>query len=113
MAASAVYLGTWGSVVSPGLMFNPQITEIAKTDVMTVIATEFWPCIIGWVAATFVLVGISLFRKEGVGSYVPKADDKVAQTKEDMKINYLYASCPAFLWCSSSLAPSRSVGFLR
>ena len=94
MAASAVYLGTWGSVVSPGLMFNPQIAEIAKTDVMTVIATEFWPCILGLVAATIVLVGISLFRKEGVGSYVPQADDKVAQTKEDMKVNYLYALVP-------------------
>lgn len=94
MAASAVYLGTWGSVVSPGLMFNPQIAEIAKTDAMTVIATEFWPCILGLVAATIVLVGISLFRKEGVGSYVPQADDKVAQTKEDMKVNYLYALVP-------------------
>ena len=80
-----------GVLLIPTLMFNPQIAEIAKTDVMTVIATEFWPCILGLVAATIVLVGISLFRKEGVGSYVPQADDKVAQTKEDMKVNYLYA----------------------
>lgn len=39
MAASAVYLGTWGSAISPGLMFNPQIADMAKIDVMTVIAT--------------------------------------------------------------------------
>lgn len=94
MAASAVYLGTWGSVVSPGLMFNPQVAEIAKTDVMTVIATEFWPCIFGLIAATLVLVGISLFRKEGVGSYVPTQEEKSVQSKADIKVNYLYALVP-------------------
>ncbi len=94
MAASAVYLGTWGSVVSPGLMFNPQVAEIAKTDVMTVIATEFWPCIFGLIAATLVLVGISLFRKEGVGSYVPNQEEKSVQSKADIKVNYLYALVP-------------------
>ncbi len=94
MAASAVYLGTWGSVVSPGLMFNPQVAEIAKTDVMTVIATEFWPCIYGLVAATIVLVIISMIRKEGVGSYEPKEGDTATQVKADMKVNYLYAILP-------------------
>ena len=94
MAASAVYLGTWGSVVSPGLMFNPQVAEIAKTDVMTVIATEFWPCIYGLVAATIVLAIISMIRKEGVGSYEPKEGDTTTQVKADMKVNYLYAILP-------------------
>ncbi len=94
MAASAVYLGTWGSVVSPGLMFNPQVAEIAKTDVMTVIATEFWPCIYGLIAATIVLAVISYFRKEGVGSYEPDDDGIATQEKADMKVNYLYALLP-------------------
>ncbi len=94
MAASAVYLGTWGSVVSPGLMFNPQVAEIAKTDVMTVIATEFWPCIYGLIAATVVLAVISYFRKEGVGSYEPEDNGTATQEKADMKVNYLYALLP-------------------
>ena len=29
MAAAAVFLGTWGSAISPGLMFNPQVADIA------------------------------------------------------------------------------------
>ena len=32
MAAAAVFIGTWGSVVSPGLMFNPQIADIARNS---------------------------------------------------------------------------------
>ncbi len=94
MAASAVYLGTWGSVVSPGLMFNPQVAEIAKTDVMTVIATEFMPCIYGLIAATLVLAVISYVRKEGVGSYEPEDNGTATQEKADMKVNYLYALLP-------------------
>ncbi|WP_196590732.1 hypothetical protein [Pectinatus frisingensis] len=32
MAVSAIFMGTWGSVVmSPGLMFNPQIAQMAGT----------------------------------------------------------------------------------
>ena len=29
MAGAAVFLGTWGSVASPGLMFNPQVADLA------------------------------------------------------------------------------------
>lgn len=51
MAAAAVFIGTWGSVVSPGLMFNPQIADIAfkakeipAPDAMIVIMQEALPC---------------------------------------------------------------------
>ena len=76
MAASAVFAGTWGSVVSPGLMFNPQIADIAfkakeigAPDAMIVIMQEFLPCAIGALVVAAVLALICMFLKEGVGSY--------------------------------------------
>lgn len=111
MAASAVYLGTWGSVVSPGLMFNPQVAEIAKTDVMTVIATEFWPCILGLIVATVVLTGIASFRKEGVGSYAPEKGSAGPETKADIKVNYLYAIVPVILLVLLVIS-SKQVGWI-
>lgn len=32
MAGSAIFLGTWGSSLSPGLMFNPQVAQLAGVD---------------------------------------------------------------------------------
>ena len=50
MAAAAVFLGTWGSAISPGLMFNPQVADIAfkageisSPDAMIVIFSEALP----------------------------------------------------------------------
>lgn len=93
MAASAVYLGTWGSVISPGLMFNPQIAEMAKVDVMTVIATTTPSVLIGLVVAAVALTAIAVLMKEGVGSDKATIEFDTGQTT---KVNYLYAAVPVF-----------------
>ncbi|MBR1580008.1 MAG: C4-dicarboxylate transporter DcuC [Selenomonadaceae bacterium] len=91
MAGSAVFLGTWGSVMSPGLMFNPQVAELAGVDIMTVIGTFSLQTIIAAVVAALILTGISIIRKENKG-YV--ADNAIEETGDDFKVNYLYAIVP-------------------
>ncbi len=99
MAAAAVFAGTWGSVVSPGLMFNPQIAtiayeakEISSPDAMIVIMAEAFPSFVGAICAALVLGVICLFMKEGVGSV--KEDIKDAEAMKDFKINWFMAFVP-------------------
>lgn len=99
MAGAAVFLGTWGSAVSPGLMFNPQVAdiayrggEIASPDAMVVIMAEFFPALIAAFAAAVLLAFIAAFMHEGVGS-TEISEEKAAEMKE-FKINYLYAIVP-------------------
>ena len=70
MAAAAVFLGTWGSVVSPGLMFNPQIADIAfkageieSPDAMIVILEEFFPAFVGSLIAAVALAILAVIMK--------------------------------------------------
>lgn len=90
MAASAVYLGTWGNVISPGMALNPMLADIAQVDVMTVIA-RIIPCsFVGLAVATVGLTLISIFFKEGVGS----TKSSVVAVDSNFKVNYLYAIIP-------------------
>jgi DcuC family C4-dicarboxylate transporter len=90
LAASTVFLGTWGSVMSPGLMFNPQVAEIAGVDVMTVIASFTKQVLAAVSVAAILLAIIAYVRKEGAGS------QPINQTAEadDFKINYIWAAVP-------------------
>lgn len=90
MAGSAVFLGTWGSVMSPGLMFNPQVAELAGVDIMTVIGTFSLQTIVAAVVAALILTSIAIFRKENKG-YV---SDALKDEAGDFKVNYLYALVP-------------------
>lgn len=92
MAASAVYLGTWGSVISPGLMFNPQIADMAKVDVMSVIATTTPSVLISLGVAAALLTLLAIVLKEGVGSNkeVLASDEQ----EQSIKVNYLHALVP-------------------
>ncbi len=91
MAASTVFLGTWGSVLSPGLMFNPMIAEMAKTDVMTVILSLAPGALAGMVVSVVTLTIICFFLKEGADSYKGEIAETVSA---DFKVNYLYAMIP-------------------
>ena len=91
MAGSAVFLGTWGSVLSPGLMFNPMIAEMAKTDVMSVIISIAPSVVVGMIVAVIMLTLICFVLKEGAGSYQGKLN---VQLPEGLKVNYLYAMVP-------------------
>lgn len=92
LAASAVFLGTWGSVLSPGLMFNPQVAKMAGVDVMTVIATFTWQVSVAAVAAAIILAVTAYVRKEGAGSQEVTADMNAAE--EEFKVNFLRAIVP-------------------
>ena len=91
MAGSAIFLGTWGSSLSPGLMFNPQVAQLAGVDVMTVIASFSMQAIIGIVVAAILLNIVAIVKKDHTG-YVMK-NDTVEEGKE-FKVNYFYAIIP-------------------
>lgn len=100
MAGAAVFLGTWGSVASPGLMFNPQVAdlafkagEISSPDAMIVIMEEFLPAFCGAIVASIVLTVIAKIFKEGVGSC--KFSQQIKEkAKEEVAVNYFYAIVP-------------------
>lgn len=91
MAASAVYLGTWGNVISPGMALNPMLADIAQVDVMTVIARIVPSSFMGLAAATIVLTLLAYFMKEGVDFSKAKMTD---DSGEQLRVNYLYALIP-------------------
>ena len=119
MAAAAVFIGTWGSVVSPGLMFNPQIADIAfkakeipAPDAMIVIMQEALPCAIGALAAAICLTIICIVLKEGVGSTeIVKELPEGEEIQKDFKVNPIKAIIPIIPLALLVLA-SKQVGVL-
>lgn len=90
MAGSAVFLGTWGSSLSPGLMFNPQVAQLAGTDVMTVIASFTVQALVGLVVAAVLLNIVAIVKKEHTG-YVLESH---SEDSKEFKVNYFYAIIP-------------------
>ena len=119
MAAAAVFIGTWGSVVSPGLMFNPQIADIAfkakeipAPDAMIVIMQEALPCAIGALVAAICLTIICIVLKEGVGSTeIVKELPEGEEIQKDFKVNSIKAIIPIIPLALLVLA-SKQVGVL-
>lgn len=119
MAAAAVFIGTWGSVVSPGLMFNPQIADIAfkakeipAPDAMIVIMQEALPCAIGALAAAICLTIICIVLKEGVGSTeIVKELPDGEEIQKNFKVNPIKAIFPIIPLALLVLA-SKQVGVL-
>lgn len=116
MAAAAVFLGTWGSVISPGLMFNPQIASIAykageipTADAMIVILQEALPAALGILIAALILAAISMMLKEGVGSV--KEETETDREMENFKINPIMALIPVIPLFLLVIA-SKQVGWL-
>lgn len=119
MAAAAVFIGTWGSVVSPGLMFNPQIADLAfkakeipAPDAMIVIMQETLPCAIGALVAAICLTIICIVLKEGVGSTeIVKELPEGEEIQKDFKVNPIKAIIPIIPLALLVLA-SKQVGVL-
>lgn len=116
MAAAAVFLGTWGSVISPGLMFNPQIAsiaykagEISSADAMIVILQEALPAALGILIAAVILAAISMMLKEGVGSV--KEETETDREMANFKINPIMALIPVIPLFLLVIA-SKQVGWL-
>lgn len=119
MAAAAVFIGTWGSVVSPGLMFNPQIADIAfkakeipAPDAMIVIMQEALPYAIGALVAAICLTIICIVLKEGVGSTeIVKELPDGEEIQKNFKVNPIKAIIPIIPLALLVLA-SKQVGVL-
>lgn len=119
MAAAAVFIGTWGSVVSPGLMFNSQIADIAfkakeipAPDAMIVIMQEALPCAIGALVAAICLTIICIVLKEGVGSTkIVKELPDGEEIQKNFKVNPIKAIIPIIPLALLVLA-SKQVGVL-
>ena len=84
MAASAVILGTWGSMLSPGLDHQSVISQIANVEVIDVIKVHAKTDIIAMLIAATYLTILAKILKEDKGYQIeniaiievfsPKAD---------------------------------------
>lgn len=90
-AASAVMLGTFGSMLSPGLTHNIYVAKIGNTDVMNVIAVHYAASIASILVAAACLTLIVVLRKENSG-FVDANKDFVQD--EGIKVNPIFAIIP-------------------
>lgn len=88
MAAAAVFSGTYGSMLSPGLSHNPFIAKLAGISVLEVLDNHKFAVIGSIVVAAIVLGILAIYLKEHKG-YV--SDDVDFKISTDFKINPLFA----------------------
>ncbi len=94
MAGAAVLMGTYGSILSPGLPHNPFVARIATdvlgrdVPVMEVITRHALASITTAIVAAIILWGISLVTREATSGTV------AAVEKSDFKVNPLFAIIP-------------------
>ncbi len=91
IAGSAVFAGTYGSVLSPGSPHPAFIAKLANTDLMTVIASHSLAAFTCAFIGAITLMVVAIIRKEHT-NYQPEGltDDTAA----NFKINYLMAIVP-------------------
>lgn len=90
MAASAVMLGTFGSMLSPGNSHTVMVADMAKVDVMEVVAVHSTADLVAIAIGVISLVIIAKIRKEDKG-YVLEGSNEVQEQGEVEKANVLYA----------------------
>jgi len=86
LAAAAVFTGTFGSMLSPGLMHNIFISQhLGDVTVMEVIAINFWPTIICLLIGCLSVTAIGYITKENKG-YV--SEEHVVVKIEECNVFY-------------------------
>ena len=91
MAASSVILGTWGSMLSPGLDHQSIISQIANVEIIDVIKTHAYTDIITMLAAALYLMILAKILKEDKG-YVAEIENNEENTS--FKVNPVFAVLP-------------------
>lgn len=90
-AASAVMLGTFGSMLSPGLTHNVFVAKLANLPIMDIIAVHYKASIASILVAAACLTVVSIILRENTG-YVDH--DGEFETAEGISVNPLYAIIP-------------------
>jgi len=88
MAAAAVFAGTYGSMLNPGLSHNAFVAKIANVEAMDIINVHMFATIASIVVAAVVIGIIAIIKKEHKG-YV--SDDKDIAVEAGFKVNPIYA----------------------
>lgn len=88
MAAAAVFAGTYGSMLSPGLSHNPFVAKLADVSVLEVINTHKSATILSVIVAAIAIGILAVYLKEHKGY---TTDDKDFQLDKDFKVNPLFA----------------------
>ena len=91
MAASSVILGTWGSMLSPGLDHQSIISQIANVEIIDVVKTHAYTDIITMLAAALYLMILAKILKEDKG-YVAENENNEENTS--FKVNPFFAILP-------------------
>ncbi|MDR1828975.1 MAG: C4-dicarboxylate transporter DcuC [Methylobacteriaceae bacterium] len=91
MAGAAVMAGTFGSMLSPGLMHNPFVAKLANVDVLTVIAGQSTAVIVAGLIGAVSLGIIAVVTREHTGYVAPGSE---SAAKEEFHVNPLYAVIP-------------------
>lgn len=91
MAASSVILGTWGSMLSPGLDHQSIISQIANVEIIDVVKTHAYTDIITMLAAALYLMILAKILKEDKG-YV--AENGGNAENNSFKVNPFFAILP-------------------
>lgn len=99
-AASAIMLGTFGSMLSPGLSHNPIIAGLATTSLgheftsLDVIKTMLVPTVVSFGIGAFCLTVFAKFLKEDKGYVAANVGTAEEQETKNFKVNPLFAILP-------------------
>lgn len=90
-AAAAVFAGTYGSMLNPGLAHNPFIAKIVNVNVMDVIAVHAKADIVSGFIGALSITAVAYLLKEDRGYVAPETDTSDSQ---EHKANFLFAIVP-------------------
>lgn len=107
-AGAAVFAGTFGSMLNPGLAHNPFVAKIANVGVMEVIAVHSTADIVAAVIAALSVTAVAKVLKEDKG-YIPEKAVDVAP----VKANILFALVPVIPIILLVLGATGSVAALK
>lgn len=108
IAASAIMLGTFGSMLSPGLSHNPVIAELTTAAMheagtlpagesfgaLDVIKTLAIPTIVSFAIGAISLTAVAIFRRENAGYVDPTVGEEEKAAVANFKVNPFLAILP-------------------
>jgi len=110
MAAAAVKSGTFGSMLSPGLVHNAVIAKLANVPVTEVISRHMASDVFGMLIAAATLTVLAIVLKENKGH-----EPETAQISDDFNVKLIYAAMPLLpviilLLGSTKVVPALAMG---